>query len=145
MLVNKWDLVEKDQHSTSKFEKQIREKTAPFSDMPIIFVSAISKQRVFKVLETAMEVYENRMQKIPTNALNTYMLDAIEEHPPPAHKGKYIRIKYVTQLPTHAPSFAFYANLPQYVRDPYKRYLENRLRQKFQFTGVPIQIFFRKK
>jgi len=145
LLVNKWDLVEKDQHSTSKFEKQIREKTAPFTDMPIIFVSAISKQRVFKVLETSMEVYENRMQKIPTNALNTYMLDAIEEHPPPAHKGKYIRIKYVTQLPTHAPSFAFYANLPQYVRDPYKRYLENRLRQKFQFTGVPIQIFFRKK
>jgi len=145
VLVNKWDMVEKDQHSTSNFEKQIREKTAPFKDMPIIFVSAISKQRVFKVLETAMEVYENRLQKIPANALNKYMLDAIEEHPPPAHKGKYIRIKYVTQLPTHAPSFAFYANLPQYIRDPYKRYLENRLRQKFRFTGVPIQIFFRKK
>ena len=145
LLVNKWDLVEKDQHSTNNFEKQIREKTAPFKDFPIIFISAINKQRVFKVLETAMEVYENRLRKIPANALNKYMLDAIEEHPPPAYKGKYIRIKYVAQLPTHAPSFAFYANLPQYIRDPYKRYLENRLRQKFRFAGVPIQIFFRRK
>jgi len=145
LLVNKWDLVEKDHHSTEKFKKEIIEKTAPFQDMPIIFVSAINKQRVFKVLETAMEVYENRIQKVPTPVLNTYMLDAIEEHPPPAHKGKYIRIKYVAQLPTHAPTFAFYANLPQYIRDPYKRYLENRLRLKFNFTGVPIQIFFRNK
>ena len=145
ILVNKWDLVEKDQHSTENLTREIRQKTAPFQDMPIIFISAISKQRVFKVLETAMEVYHNRMQKIPTSALNTYMLDAIEEHPPPAHKGKYIRIKFVTQLPTHAPSFAFYANLPQYIKDPYKRYLENKMRKKYKFTGVPIQIFFRKK
>ena len=145
VLVNKWDLVEKDHHSTSKFEKQIREKTAPFLDMPVIFISAVNKQRVFKVLETAMEVYENRIRKVPTSALNNYMLKAIEEHPPPAHKGKYIRIKYATQLPTHAPSFSFYANLPQYIKEPYRRYLENRMRKKFNFTGVPIQIFFRKK
>jgi GTP-binding protein len=145
VLVNKWDLVEKDHHSTVKFEKQIREKTAPFMDMPVIFISAINKQRVFRVLETAMEVFANRIRKVPTSTLNSHMLKAIEEHPPPAQKGKYIRIKYVTQLPTHAPSFAFYANLPQYIREPYRRYLENRMREKFDFTGVPIQIFFRKK
>jgi GTP-binding protein len=145
ILVNKWDLVEKDQHSMKKFEGQIREKTAPFQDVPVIFISAINKQRIFKVLETALEVHGNRVRKISTAALNKYMLAVIGEHPPPAHKGKYIRIKYVTQLPTLAPSFAFYANLPQYIREPYKRYLENRLREKFNFSGVPIQIFFRKK
>ena len=145
LLVNKWDLVEKDHQSTEKFTTEIRQKAAPFQDLPIIFISAINKQRVFKVLETAMEVYQNRTQKIQTSVLNKYMLDAIEQHPPPAHKGKYVRIKYVAQLPTHAPSFAFYANLPQYIREPYKRYLENRMREKFKFTGVPIQIFFRRK
>jgi len=145
LLVNKWDLVEKDTNTLKGFEKIIREKCAPFQDFPIIFISAINKQRVFRVLETAMEVFQNRTQKIQTSALNKYMLEAIEQHPPPAHKGKYIRIKYVTQLPTHAPSFAFYANLPQYIREPYKRYLENRMREKFKLTGVPIQIFFREK
>ncbi len=145
LLVNKWDLVEKETNTMKEFEKIIREKCAPFQDFPIIFISAINKQRVFRVLETAMEVFHNRMQKIQTSVLNKYMLEAIEEHPPPAYKGKYIRIKYVSQLPTHAPTFAFYANLPQYIRDPYKRYLENRMRQKFKLTGVPIQIFFRKK
>ena len=145
LLVNKWDLVEKDTNTLKGFEKIIREKCAPFQDFPIIFISAINKQRVFRVLETAMEVFQNRIQKIQTSALNKYMLEAIEQHPPPAHKGKYIRIKYVTQLPTHAPSFAFYANLPQYIREPYKRYLENRMREKFKLTGVPIQIFFREK
>ena len=145
LLVNKWDLVEKETNTMKEFEKQIREKCAPFQDFPIIFISAINKQRVFRVLETSMEVFHNRMQKIQTSVLNKYMLEAIEAHPPPAHKGKYIRIKYVSQLPTHAPTFAFYANLPQYIRDPYKRYLENRMRQKFKLTGVPIQIFFRKK
>ena len=145
LLVNKWDLVEKDTNTLKGFEKQIREKCAPFQDFPVIFISAINKQRVFRVLETAMEVFQNRTQKIQTSALNKYMLEAIEQHPPPAHKGKYIRIKYVTQLPTHAPSFAFYANLPQYIREPYKRYLENRMREKFKLTGVPIQIFFREK
>ncbi len=145
ILVNKWDLVEKDHRSTERFQKQIREKTAPFQDMPILFISAVNKQRVFRVLETAMEVYGNRIRKVPTPALNKTMLEAIEQHPPPAHKGKFIRIKYVTQLPTRAPSFAFYCNLPQYIREPYRRYLENRLREKFKFTGVPVQIFFRKK
>ena len=145
LLVNKWDLVEKETNTMKEFEKQIREKCAPFQDFPIIFISAINKQRVFRVLETSMEVFHNRMQKIQTSVLNKYMLEAIEAHPPPAHKGKYIRIKYISQLPTHAPTFAFYANLPQYIRDPYKRYLENRMRQKFKLTGVPIQIFFRKK
>ena len=145
LLVNKWDLVEKETNTMKEFEKIIREKCAPFQDFPIIFISAINKQRIFRVLETAMEVFHNRMQKIQTSVLNKYMLEAIEAHPPPAHKGKYIRIKYVSQLPTHAPTFAFYANLPQYIRDPYKRYLENRMRQKFKLTGVPIQIFFRKK
>lgn len=145
LLVNKWDLVEKETNTMKEFEKQIREKCAPFQDFPIIFISAINKQRVFRVLETSMEVFHNRMQKIQTSVLNKYMLEAIEAHPPPSHKGKYIKIKYVSQLPTHAPTFAFYANLPQYIRDPYKRYLENRMRQKFKLTGVPIQIFFRKK
>jgi GTP-binding protein len=145
LLVNKWDLVEKETNTMKGYEKQIREKCAPFQDFPIIFISAIHKQRVFRVLETAMEVFHNRTQKIQTSILNKYMLEAIEEHPPPAHKGKYIRIKYVSQLPTHAPSFAFYANLPQYIREPYKRFLENRMREKFRLTGVPIQIFFRKK
>jgi GTP-binding protein len=144
-LVNKWDLVDKDHHTVTRFEKLIREKTAPFQDMPILFISAVNKQRIFKVLETSMEVYHNRLRRVPTSSLNKVMLEAIEENPPPAHKGKYVRIKYVTQLPTHAPSFAFYANLPQYIREPYKRYLENRLREKFSFTGVPIQIFFRNK
>jgi GTP-binding protein len=145
ILVNKWDLVEKDHHSTEKFRLGVLEKTAPFQDLPLIFISAINKQRVFRVLETAMEVYRNRMQKIRTAELNQYMLDVIGEYPPPAHKGKHVKIKYVTQLPTHAPSFAFYANLPQYIRDPYKRYLENKMRKKYNFTGVPIQIYFRRK
>lgn len=145
VLVNKWDLVEKDSLSTEKYSKEIRDKTAPFQDYPIVFISAINKQRIFRVLETAMEVHANRTRKVPTAALNKYMLDAIEEHPPPAHKGKYVRIKYVVQLPTHAPSFAFYANLPQYIREPYKRYLENRLRKQYELSGVPVQIFFRKK
>ena len=145
LLVNKWDLVEKETNTMKGLEKQIREKCAPFQDFPIIFISAINKQRVFRVLETSMEVFHNRMQKIQTSVLNKYMLEAIEAHPPPAHKGKYIRIKFVAQLPTHAPTFAFYANLPQYIRDPYKRYLENRMREKFSLTGVPIQIFFRQK
>ncbi len=145
VLVNKWDLVEKDHQSTGKFEKQILEKTAPFQDIPVIFISAVNKQRVFRVLETAVEVFGKRIRKVPTPALNRVMLEAIQEHPPPAHKGKYVRIKYVTQLPTRSPSFAFYANLPQYIREPYKRYLENRLREKYDFTGVPIRIYFRKK
>jgi len=145
VLVNKWDLIKKNTRTTEEFTKEIKAKTAPFQDYPLIFVSAINKQRIFRVLEEAVTVYNNRLRKIPTNKLNKIMLNAIEENPPPAVKGKHIKIKFVTQLPTHAPSFAFFANLPQYIRDPYKRYLENRLREHFTFTGVPIQIFFRKK
>ncbi len=145
VLVNKWDLIEKDNKTTKEFEDKIREQLAPFRDVPIIFTSTITKQRIHKALETAMEVYENRTQKIPTSQLNEIMLEIIQATPPPSVKGKYIKIKYVQQLPTHAPAFAFFCNLPQYLTDSYKRFLENRLREHFNFTGVPIKIFFRKK
>lgn len=145
VLVNKWDLVEKDQNTMLKFEAELREQLAPFNDVPIIFTSAIEKQRIHRALETSMRVFENRTRKIPTHELNEVMLDIIAQTPPPAVKGKYIRIKFVTQLPTHAPAFAFFCNLPQYLTDAYKRFLENRLRERFDFEGVPIKIFFRKK
>lgn len=145
VLVNKWDLVEKD-HTTMKiYEDKIREQLAPFNDVPILFTSTITKQRIHKTLETAMEVYENRTRKISTSELNDVMLEIIQQTPPPAVKGKYIRIKYVQQLPTHAPAFAFFCNLPQYIGDSYKRFLENRLRERYNFSGVPVKIFFRKK
>ncbi len=145
VLVNKWDLIDKDQNTMVKIEESIREQLAPFNDVPIIFTSTINKQRIHKTLEAAMEVFENRTKKIPTSKLNDVMLEIIQATPPPAMKGKYIRIKFVQQLPTHAPSFAFFCNLPQYIPDSYKRFLENRLREQFNFTGVPIKIFFRKK
>lgn len=145
ILVNKWDLIEKDTHSTKKFTEEIMERIAPFTDVPIIFISAKTKQRVHKALETAVEVFGRRQQKIKTSQLNEVMLEAIENYGPPAVKGKYIKIKYVTQLPSPTPSFAFFANLPQYIKEPYKRYLENKLRENFNFTGVPIQIYFRQK
>ncbi len=145
ILVNKWDLIEKDTHSTKKFTEEIKERIAPFNDVPIIFISALTKQRVHKALETAVEVFKRRQQKIKTSALNEILLEAIENYGPPAIKGKYIKIKYVTQLPSPTPSFAFFANLPQYIKEPYKRYLENKIRENFNFEGVPIQIFFRQK
>ena len=145
LLVNKWDLIEKDTSTTKKYEESIKERLAPFTDLPIVFISALNKQRIHKALETAMQVYQNRMQKIPTSKLNEVMLEAIKKNPPPSYKGKYIKIKYVTQLPTHSPSFAFFCNLPQYIKDPYKRYIENQLRQSFNLNGVPIRVFFRKK
>jgi GTP-binding protein len=145
ILVNKWDLVEKDTQTTKEMEEHIRKKIAPFSDVPILFVSALNKQRLLKGLETAIHVYNNRMQKISTSKLNDVMLPLIEQNPPPALKGKYIRIKFCTQLPTSTPTFAFFANLPQYIKDPYKRFIENKLRENFDFSGVPIQIYFRKK
>jgi len=145
VLVNKWDLVEKDHKTMQAFEDNIREQLAPFNDVPIIFTSTITKQRIHKALEMAMEVHRNRIQKIATSKLNEIMLGIIEANPPPALKGKYVRIKYVQQLPTHAPAFAFFCNLPQYIPDSYKRFIENRLREHFNFTGVPIKIFFRKK
>jgi GTP-binding protein len=145
ILVNKWDLIEKETNTTKEFEKQIRDKIAPFNDVPIIFTSALTKQRLLKGLEETIRVYHNRRRKIKTSELNRVMLEAIEDFTPPSVKGKYIKIKYVAQLPTYAPTFAFYANLPQYVKDPYKRYLENKIRKTWDFTGVPIQIFMRKK
>jgi GTPase len=145
ILVNKWDLVEKDNHSTLDYTRIIQDRISPFKDVPIIFTSATTKQRVHKVLETAIEVYNNRKKHIATSKLNEVMLEAISAYHPPAIKGKLIKIKYVTQLPTPTPSFVFFANLPQYVKEPYKRYLENKLRENFDFTGVPIQVFVRQK
>ncbi|UYZ58744.1 ribosome biogenesis GTPase Der [Hymenobacter latericus] len=146
ILVNKWDLIENKETNTAKeFEDQIYERIKPISYPPIVFTSAVTKQRVHKAIETAMEVYANKRKKVPTSELNEVMLREIEAYPPPTTKGKMVRIKYVTQLPTHNPVFAFFCNLPQYVKESYTRYLENRLREHFDFTGVPIGIVYRKK
>ena len=147
VCVNKWDLIEnKETNDIKEIEKSIRERLAPFADFPIIFTSVIHKQRILKVIEMAVQIYENKFRKIPTSQLNEYMLPAIEKYPPPALKGKFIKIKYVTQLPnTYVPTFVFFANLPQYVKEPYKRFLENKIRAKYEFTGTPIQIFIRHK
>lgn len=145
ILVNKWDLVEKDTKTSKTFEENIRQKIAPFKDVPIVFISATTKQRVLKALEAGMMVFENRRRRIPTAKLNEMLLPIIEAMPPPSLKGKYVKIKYVTQLPTKTPMFAFFCNLPQYVKEPYKRFLENKLREKFDFSGVPIAILMRKK
>lgn len=145
ILVNKWDLVEKDTKTADQYIKDLKKRTAPFEDYPVVFISAIHKQRIHKVLEEAVKVHENRRKKITTSQLNKIMLEAIEAFHPPVYKGKYINIKYVSQLPVPTPAFAFFCNLPQYIKDPYKRYLENRLRENFDFKGVPIEIFFRKK
>lgn len=145
ILVNKWDLVEKDNQSTKEMEAYIREQCEPFTDVPIVFISVLTKQRIFKAIETAVEVYKNRTKKIKTSVLNETMLPVIEAFPPPQYKGKYVKIKYCTQLPTPYPAFAFFANLPQYVKEPYKRFIENKLRKEFDFTGVPVTIYIRKK
>lgn len=145
ILVNKWDLIEKESKTMESFKKVIFERIAPFTDVPIIFTSTLTKQRIHKALETALDVYQARIQKIPTSKLNDVMLEEIERNPPPAIKAKYVRIKYCMQIPTHTPAFAFYCNLPQYVKDPYKRFLENKIREHFNFNGVPISIFMRKK
>lgn len=144
-LVNKWDLLEKDNSSVIRYQKEIRERIAPFTDVPIVFISSLTKQRIHKALETAMQVYNNQQRKIKTSELNETMLPVIEAYPPPSWKGKFIKIKYCTQLPSRSPGFIFFSNLPQYIREPYKRYLENQIREKFDFNGVPIQIFFRQK
>ena len=145
ILVNKWDLVEKDQKTSKAFEDKIKEKIAPFVDVPIIFTSAINKQRIFKAIETANEVYINKTKHVPTSKLNEVMLEVIERYPPPSVKGKYIKIKYVTQIPGSSPAFAFFCNLPQYIKEPYRRYLENKIRENFDFSGAPIAIYFRQK
>ena len=145
ILINKWDLVEKSTNTMKQFEAQIREKISLFSDVPILFISALTKQRILKAVETAMEVNQNRSKRIKTSKLNEIMLPIIEDTPPPALKGKYIKIKYCTQLPTVTPQFAFFCNLPQYVKEPYKRFIENQLRKNFDFKGVPIEVYFRQK
>ncbi len=145
IVVNKWDTIEKDSNTMNKVKEDIMKRIAPFNDVPIVFTSVINKQRILDVLESTMNVYENYSRKIQTSKLNEAMLQEIENYPPPAYKGKFIKIKFVTQLPTQSPSFAFFCNLPQYVKDPYKRYLENRLREHFCFTGVPLQIYMRQK
>jgi GTPase len=145
LLVNKWDLIETATKNTKKVEEEIRAKLAPFNDIPIIFTSVLHKQRIHKALEVALEVYQNRKQRIATSVLNKVMLPFIEHYPPPATKGKTISIKYVTQLPGGNPHFAFFCNLPQYVKDPYRRYIENKLRESFNFQGVPISLHFRPK
>ena len=145
ILVNKWDLVEKETNTMRDYENAIRQKIAPFTDVHIVFISVLTKQRIFKAIETAVEVFENRKRKIQTSKFNEKMLAIIENRPPPATKGKFIKIKYCMQLPTNTPQFAFFANLPQYVREPYKRYIENQLREHYNFTGVPMSIYFRQK
>lgn len=145
ILVNKWDLIEKETNTMKDYEAKIREEIAPFTDVPIIFISALTKQRVFKAIETAVEVFENRKKRIPTSKLNEVMLDILKSSPPPANKGKYIKVKFCTQLPTPTPQFVFFANLPQYVKDPYKRFVENKMREIFNFTGVPVVVYFRPK
>lgn len=145
ILVNKWDLVEKDHKTSLEFEKTIREKLKPFSDVPIVFTSAVTKQRIFKAVESALHVAENRKRKISTSKLNEYILDKIETYPPPPIKGKFVKIKYATQLPGRSPKFAFFCNHPQYVSDSYKRFIENKLREEYDFEGVPLMIYMRKK
>ena len=145
ILVNKWDLIEKETNTMRDFEAQIRQEIAPFTDVPIIFTSVLTKQRIFKAIETAVEVYDNRKKRIPTSKLNETMLDIVKQYTPPAYKGKFVKIKYCMQLPTPTPQFVFFCNLPQYIREPYKRFVENKLRELYDFNGVPIVIYFRQK
>ncbi|MGY5353058.1 ribosome biogenesis GTPase Der [Wenyingzhuangia sp. IMCC45533] len=145
ILVNKWDLLDKETNTMKKCEEMVRKEIEPFTDVPIVFTSTITKQRLLKALETAVNVHKSRSNKIATSKLNETMLAVIESYPPPAVKGKYIKIKYCMQLPTPTPQFAFFANLPQYIRDPYKRFLENKMREIYDFNGVPITIYFRQK
>ena len=145
ILVNKWDLVDKETNTMKEFEKHIRQQLEPFTDVPIVFISVLNKQRIFKAIETAVNVYQNKTRRLKTSELNNFFLPLVEAFPPPAYKGKYIKIKYATQLPTPQPQFALFCNLPQYLKEPYRRFLENKLRQAYDFSGVPISIYFRKK
>ena len=145
IVVNKWDLIEKSNNTMKEWKEALAKRLAPFNDIPIIFTSALNKQRILDVLQTAIRVYQSRARRIPTSEFNDYMLPIIEETPPPSTKGKYIRIKYAMQLPTPTPQFVFFCNLPQYIRENYRRFLENHLREHWDFSGVPIQIYFRQK
>jgi GTP-binding protein len=145
IIINKWDLIEKDTHTAKEYEALVKQKIAPFTDVPILFVSALTKKRVLKALDELMKVHASMKTKLTTSKLNEFFLPIIERQPPPSLKGKYIKIKYVTQLPTQCPSFAFFCNLPQYIGDSYKRFLENKLRANYDFSGIPVRIYFRKK
>ena len=145
ILINKWDLIEKETNTMRDFEAKVRKQIEPFTDVPIVFISALTKQRLFKAIETAVDVFNNRKNRIPTSKFNDTMLDIVKNYPPPATKGKFIKIKYCMQLPTPTPQFVFFCNLPQYVRDPYKRFVENKLREIYDFSGIPITIYFRQK
>ncbi len=145
ILVNKWDLIEKNHKTSKAFEEEIRNRLAPFTDIPIVFTSVTEKQRIFKAIEAAAHVYENKLKKVPTSKLNDVMLPIIENYPPPSTKGKYVKIKYITQINASSPMFAFFCNLPQYIKEPYRRFVENKLRENFYFSGVPIQVYFRQK
>jgi GTP-binding protein len=145
ILVNKWDLIDKETNTLRDFEEMVRRETAPFTDIPIIFISALTKQRVFKAIETAVQVFENRKNRIATRKLNDVMLPIINHNPPPSNKGKFVKRKFCSQLPTQTPQFVFYANLPQYIKESYSRFIENQLRKEFNFNGVPVIIHFRKK
>ena len=145
IVVNKWDLVEKESNTMKEWRAFLAKKLAPFNDIPIVFASALNKQRILEVLQQAIRVYNSRRRRIPTSELNDYILPIIEAYPPASTKGKYIRIKYATQLPTPTPQFAFFVNLPQYIKEPYRRYLENKIREHWDFSGVPMQIYFRQK
>jgi GTP-binding protein len=145
LMMNKWDLVDKDSKTADQMKKEILERLAPMNYMPIIFASVLEKQRIFQVMERAMEVYENKSRRITTSKLNEAMQEEITKYPPPAHRGKHIKIKYMIQLPTPSPTFVFFCNYPKYIKEPYMRYLENRMREHFDFTGVPITLFFRDK
>ena len=145
LMVNKWDLIEKDSRTSEKFKKDIQERLAPIDYLPIIFASVINKQRIYQVMEKAVEVYDNNTKKVPTSKLNDTILTLIERNPPPSTKGKMVQIKYITQVNARFPSFAFLCNLPQYVLPSYQGYLENRIRENFDFEGVPIRLIFRKK
>lgn len=145
ILVNKWDLIEKETNSARDYEDQIKQRTAPFTDYPVLFVSALNKQRIYKAMETINEVYKNLSNKVSTPELNDFLLPVIQHTPPPAYKGKYIKVKYITQLKSKTATIILFCNLPQYIREPYRRFIENKLRQKFDFKGVPLKLFFRKK
>ncbi len=145
ILVNKWDMVEKSSNTARDYTKALKERITPFDDVPVLFISAVNRQRIFRVLETAVKVYDNYRRRIPTHALNKLVQEAVENFHPPSARGRYIRIKYATQLPSRSPAFVFFCNYPEYVKDPYKRYLEHRIRENFDFCGVPLQMYFRKK
>ena len=145
VVINKWDLVEKGNNTMKEWKEFLASRLAPFNDVPMIFTSALNKQRILEVLQTALQVYENRNRRIPTSQFNDFILPIIEQTPPPSVKGKFIKIKYAMQLPSPTPSFAFFVNLPQYVRDHYRRFLENKIRENWEFSGIPMQIFFRQK